>query len=388
MQTHFKIMKKFFSIILCLLFALSAFACKGKEKTATRVWLLEPQSSAAETEIQSLVRGFDPDASVSFVPQQELNMRLKSAIERGEAPDVFMVYADSIPDLAEEKQIADLSMRLGTSKVETDKLSESALRACLYQGKSWAVPVFTDVYMLACNRELVATAPHMPEQLKAVCADLKEKGIGSFEKLTPEKKALLCEALIEQKGGSMLNSRRTKLAFASEEGQTALDDCVDILKSEQDEGSMGDGKAAFSILTTRERRAYMLKYPDAEVELAPLFGLDRLQTVALGISAESKDQKKAFKMLEFLHTQTDKMAELYKTYSADKKITPISPEDEAALINLKNARPTPDLCGYESLMKIYLPAAIEKAGKGLKAADALNEAAEEAASMIWKGKRE
>lgn len=381
-------MKKFVSVLLCLLCALPAAACK-KEAPAPRIWLIEPSSTAAETEIRQMVRQFDSNALISFVPAEELSVRLNAAIEKDDAPDVFMLYADSIPDLAEKEKLADLGDRLRVSKVKADELSDSARRACVYQGKTRGVPIFTDVYMLATNRALVSAPPDSAEKLMSVCGELKTKQISSFEKLTPEKQSVLFEALLYSHGGKMLNGRKTKLEFTSEEGKAALKNCAELLKSASDKpDSTGMGEAAFSVLTMRERAQNAERYPDSEITLSSLFGLERLQTVALGMSKQSKNQKQAFELLEFLQTETDKLSALYKRYSAKKNIEPLSTDDADAIRNLSQASPAPALCGYESLVKTYIPAAIEKAGKGVNTTDALNEAAEDASDNIWKGKRE
>lgn len=336
-----------------------------------------------------MVRQFDSNALISFVPAEELSVRLNAAIEKDDAPDVFMLYADSIPDLAEKEKLADLGDRLRISKVKADELSDSARRACVYQGKTRGVPIFTDVYMLATNRALVSAPPDSAEKLMSVCGELKTKQISSFEKLTPEKQSVLFEALLYSHGGKMLNGRKTKLEFTSEEGKAALENCAELLKSASDKpDSTGMGEAAFSVLTMRERAQNAERYPDSEITLSSLFGLERLQTVALGMSKQSKNQKQAFELLEFLQTETDKLSALYKRYSAKKNIEPLSTDDADAIRNLSQASPAPALCGYESLVKTYIPAAIEKAGKGVNTTDALNEAAEDASDNIWKGKRE
>ncbi|MDE6397948.1 MAG: extracellular solute-binding protein [Clostridiales bacterium] len=382
-------MKKFVSILLILACALPVAACKKHDPSAVRLWCLQPQSITAEEEVQRMLRLFDADAHVSFVPASELNMRLKDATERGEAPDVFMTYGDALPDMAENKDVLDLSNYLPLSNVETDELTEASRRACAYQGKTWGVPLFADAYMLATNRALVATPPQTSEQAIAAIEKLGEQGMSSFDKLPPEKQSVLFEAILREKGGDMLNARRTHLAFASPEGAEALKSCTTLLQDmAEDNDAIGSGKAAFSIMTAAERRAFAEKYPDAEIELSSLFGYDRLQTVAVAISDASKNQKRAFRLLEYLQTHSGKLAALYKCYTAEKDLQPAVAQDKEAVLRIASARPAPDLCGFASLESAYLPAAIEKAGKGVPATDALAEAEENAKGVIWKGKRE
>ena len=40
-----------------------------------------------------MIRNFDSSAYISFVPAKEMNIRIKSAMEKGEGPDVFMMFA-------------------------------------------------------------------------------------------------------------------------------------------------------------------------------------------------------------------------------------------------------------------------------------------------------
>ena len=373
-----------------MLCAFPTAACnKRKDALAPRVWGLQPQSLAAEEEVKKMLRNFDAAAFVSFVPATDLDARVKAAMEKEDAPDVFMLYADAIPSRAEEKRLVDLSYRLPLSNVKTDELSESARKACLYQGKTWGVPLFTDVYMLAVNRALVPTAPDTFEQFCQTAAALTEQQTTAVDKLTPQKQALLFEAALCAHDGKMLNARQTALTFTDDKGEAALGDVTSLLQSTADApDAIGDGKAAFSILTTSERRALSEKCPDAEIALAPLFGVNRLQTVALCINPQAKDQKRAFALLEFLQGKSDELSALYKCYGAKKDLLPLSTQDEDAVVQLAQARPAPDLCGYDTLLSTYLPAAIDKAGKGVPAVDCLAEAAQISGKTIWPGKRE
>lgn len=374
--------------MLCLLCAVSCAACGKKDVPAPRLWCVSPGSISAENEIKQLIRHYDSNVYVSFVPEEELDSRLNEAVKRGDSPDVFMLHADAIPDLVEDKKLADLTDRLRVSRVKSDELSDASRRACAYQGKNWAAPLFADVYMLATNRALVSVPPETALKLKETAGALDEKGISAFEKLSPEKQALLFEAVLGEYGGKMLDSRKTELEFVSDAGKAALGDCAEFISKSGEKDDMGDGKAAFSVMTINERREYTDKFPDAEIELAPLFGLKRLKTVAVAVSRDSRDQKRAFGVAEYLQTITEKLAALYKRYPAGKEITPLNDADKDAAVVLSQARSAPDLCGYVSLMKTYLPAAIDKAGKDVNAGDCLSEAAENASDNIWKGKRE
>ena len=353
------------------------------------MWLIDPESVAAESEIRNMFNEYDADISVSFVPACELDTRVDTALKMGEGPDVFMIYGDALPDLAEDEAISDLSVRLPLGKVKMDEKLDGARRASLYQGKTYGVPLFVDVYMLAVDRAVVSVAPDSAEKLVAVCKDLESKGIKTFEKIVPQKKALLFEAMLGNLGGAMLNKSKTKLTYSSEAGEAALNDCVKVFSGQSDEkDSLGDGKTAFSIYTTAERKVQAEKHPDSEISLAPLFGLERMQTVLLSMNSKSRGQSRMFSVIEFLESNAEKLAGLYKTYSAEKNLKANSHYDNEAVTILSASRPMPDLCGYEALEKTYLPEAIDKASKGVNAADALNESIASAAGEIWKGKRE
>lgn len=382
-------MKRIILAIMCAVIALSGAGCAKKESEAPGVWLIDPESVAAESEIRNMLGNFDADISVSFVPACELDTRVDTAMKMGRGPDVFMIYGDALPDLAEEKAISDLTARLSLDKVKMDEKLDGARRASIYQGKTWAVPVFADVYMLAVDRSIVSVAPDTVEKFVEVCADLESKGMKTFEKIVPQKKSLVFEAILGENGGAMLNSAKTKLAYSSGAGENALGDCVSVFKGESDEkDSLGDGKTAFSVYTTAERKVQAEKHPDSEISLAPLFGLERLQTVLLAANAKSRNQTRLFSVIEFLEGNADKLAGLYKTYSAGKNLKSNSHYDNEAVLVLSDARPMPDLCGFEALEKTYLPEAIDKASKGVPATDALNESIRNASGEIWKGKRE
>ena len=381
-------MKKLLCIVMGLLCLMPSAGCRKKAQAAPRLWCVQPSTVTAEEDVRKMVREYDAEAFISFIPADEIGTRLSQAFEKDDAPDVFMLYSDAIANLAEDKKLLDISQRLPLSNVQQDELRDNARRACLYQGKTWGVPLFSDAYMLACNRALVSVPPETGAQLSALQEQLKAQDIALFEKTTPEKQSLLFEALLKEHSGAMFNARKTKLTFADEHGCAALDECAALLNDTAERDTMGAGKAAFSIMTTAERQAYAQKFPDAEISLSPLFGLDRLQTVAIAVNAKTKDQKRAFGLLEFLQQKTDTLSALYKTYSAKKDITPLSSQDRDAVVRISEARPAPDLCGYAALVQTHLPAAIDKAQKGVPAADALTEAAKNASDAIWVGKRE
>ena len=384
-------MKKFFALILCVLCLPAALFCGcGKAKSAASLWLIEPTAAGAEEEIRALIKTYDPDITVSFLPEAEASMRYKEAFKRGKAPDAFMFSADDIPDMAEEKQLLDLSDRLRLSDIKGDTLVEGARRACLYQGKSWAVPFFCDVYMLAFDRTLVSLPPASMQEtedaVKAVKTEKKETA--SFSLPDATRAALLYECFAKEKGEDILNGRQTKLTVASKEGVQAAQSYVQLMKDASTEkDAFGSGKAAFSVLTAYERAQRKTENPQTEIGLAPL-PVNRLQTLALGMSPSSENKTNMFRLCEFLFENKDKLSALYKRYTAQKDISPLMPDDEQAVRLITSARPAPDLCGYKTFLNTYLVAALEQIGNGVDAETALTEAAKEGSSIIWQGKRE
>lgn len=384
-------MKKTILLLLCLFcLPFGSFAGCKKEEKANVVWLISPASSSAEDEVRSIVKEYDSDITVSFVPEKEVGSRYKAAVLRGEAPDAVMLYTDDIPDLAEEKRLLDLSDRVRLSDVKTDECTDGARRACLYQGKTWAVPFFCDVYMLAFDRTLVPLPPQsMTETENAVKAlKAQKKEVSSFGALDAAQKALVYEAIATEKGSRMLNDRKTKLTVASEEGQNAAKAYASLMQDASGEkDAFGTGKAAFSVLTAYERAALKEEQPEAEIGLAPL-AVNRLQTLAIALSDTASQKTHVFRLVEFLYEKRDELAALYKRYTAAKKIEPSVPDDEQAVQLMTTARPAPDLCGYRTFANVYLVSALEQIGKGVDAEAALSEAAKEGAALIWKGKRE
>lgn len=384
-------MKKFLALILCILClpVVSLFGCNKKESAAV-VWLISPAAAGAEEEIRAMIKTYDPDITVSFVPEEEAAIRYKEALLRNNAPDAFMFSADDIPDLAEEKQLLDLSDRLRLSSIHTDECTDGARRACLYQGKSWAVPFFCDAYMLAYDRTLVPLPPQsMAEAENAVKAAKAEKGdVSSFAPLDAHRAALLFEAIAKENGENMLNGRETKLTVASESGVKAAKAYTALMKdASREQDAFGSGKAAFSVLTAYERAQLKEAHPEAEIGLAPL-PVNRLQTLAVGMSPDSKSKTHVFRLCEFLFEKKDELSASYKRYTAEKDIRPLAPDDEQAVRRTVSARPAPDLCGYKTFTDTYLVSALERIGHGVDEEVALSEAAEQGASVIWKGKRE
>lgn len=350
----------------------SVCGCK-KDDTAARIWIIQPSSLSAETEIRQMLRGYDSSALISFVPANEINSRVDAAAEKGECPNVFMYFTDGLPALAENKTVADLSARLSVSHVKSDELLESARRACLYQGKTYGVPAFCDVYMLATNRSLISVPPSTPGELSEKSAELKKGGISPFEKLTPVKQSILFESLLENNGGKLYNPLKTKCAFTNEQGETAIQSCAEYYKTQGEIDSVGVNESAFSVMTISERNELSQKYPDTEITMSPLFGLNRLQTVSFCMAESSSNQKRDFEIIEFLYSKLDKLSSAYKCYSSKKDITPIRSEDTDIVKYIAQATPAPDIKSYEPLSKVYIPSAIDKVSKGVDPADALKE---------------
>lgn len=383
-------MKKLIALLLCVFCLPAVFCGCGKKSNGVVVWLISPTASGAEEEIRALIKTYDPEITVSFLPEEEATMRYKEALERGTAPDAFLFSADDIPDLAEKKHILDLSDRLRLSDVKTDTLTDGARRACLYQGKTWGVPLFCDAYMLAFDRTLVPLPPQsMGETENAVkAAQAKQKEAASFASLDATRSALLYECLTQEKGGEILNGRETKLTVASKEGIEAANDYASLMKdASRDTDAFGGGKAAFSVLTAYERAQKKKENPTAEIGLAPL-PVNRLQTLALGLSPSAENKTRAFRLCEFLFEHKNELAAVYKRYTAEKDISPLFPDDEQAVRLIVSARPAPDLCGYKTFANTYLVRALEQIGNGVDATAALSEAAAKGAELIWKGKRE
>ena len=382
-------MKKLIALILCVFCTPVLFCGCSKKPSSAVVWLIAPTAAGAEEEIRALVKTYDPEITVSFLPEKEATMRYKDALERGKAPDAFLFSADEIPDLAEDKQLLDLSDRLRLSDIKADTLTDGARRACLYQGKTFAVPFFCDVYMLAFDRTLVPVPPQsMAETENAVkAAKAKQKDASSFAPVDATRAALLYECISEEKGGALLNGRETKLTVTSKEGIEAANAYASLMKDASKEETFGDGKAAFSVLTAYERAQREKENATAQIGLAPL-PVARLQTLALGLSPSSENKTRVFRLLEYLFENKDKLSAVYGRYTAEKDISPRMPDDEQAVRLIVSARPSPDLCGYKTFVNTYLVGALEKIGNGVDAESALSEAAEKGAELIWPGKRE
>jgi maltose-binding protein MalE len=120
-----------------------------------------PQADAANALIDRFVELY-PDTQVvrSSVPPDQLVPRFRTRAAMGLGPDVLIVPARTIPELAQEELIQELTPYIGVdASVRRERYFAPALETVQYDERLYGLPVVMNTMVLYYNRGLVETPP-------------------------------------------------------------------------------------------------------------------------------------------------------------------------------------------------------------------------------------
>lgn len=104
--------------------------------------------------------------------------RLRTAILAGNAPDVAVIHASSLPQFVQNGYVEDLSEPAKDAGMDWNAYNKSIMKAALFQGQPYAVPLDTHVLVMYYNKTFLEQAGVLNEQGKPVL----ERGEAGFTK--------------------------------------------------------------------------------------------------------------------------------------------------------------------------------------------------------------
>ncbi|HWA18410.1 MAG TPA: extracellular solute-binding protein [Devosia sp.] len=119
------------------------------------------------------------EVQVTYVPYADYMTKLKAALAAGQPPAIFQVPWDSgFRDLATSGQLAPMDDILASGFPD---INQSAKDFVTLDGHLWALPLDLNTLQVAYNKnifsELGLAAPATADDLKAIAAKLKDKGL-------------------------------------------------------------------------------------------------------------------------------------------------------------------------------------------------------------------
>ncbi|TYP79773.1 ABC transporter substrate-binding protein [Paenibacillus methanolicus] len=105
--------------------------------------------------------------------------RLRTAILSGNAPDVAVIHATSLPQFVQNGYIEELSAPAKEAGLDFGVFNPSVLKATQFQGRVFAVPLDTHVLVMYYNKTFLAQAGVLNEEGKPVIAP-GEAGFTAF----------------------------------------------------------------------------------------------------------------------------------------------------------------------------------------------------------------
>ena len=175
---------------------------------------------------------------VTYTPYGDYMTKLKAALAAGQPPDIFQVPWDSgFRDLAVSGKLAPMSAVLAKG---FPAISQSAKDFVSLNGEVWALPLDLNTLQIAYNKKIFADAglkpPASNDDLKAIAAKLKEKGIFGIALGTKDKWAggdtWFAQLAYADKSGKVLaNADAGKADWKDPAFVAAGDRVADLVKS-------------------------------------------------------------------------------------------------------------------------------------------------------------
>lgn len=175
-------MKRLIAVLFCLIVGASVLmACEGAPKQVTlKLMQFKPEITDQVYAMAKQYNRENPNVTIEAqVLQADYEAVLKSKINSGDAPDIFMsngyfynkVFLDYSYDLSKESFMK--------------KVDPSTLTAATWNGKIYGFPFLVESYGIIYNKKLFADAgitvlPKTLSQFEAACKKLQAKGITPF----------------------------------------------------------------------------------------------------------------------------------------------------------------------------------------------------------------
>ena len=201
--------------------AVLASPALAQEQITLRLWDNQQTESGLSEFQQEAVTRFEAQnpnikIEVTTIPYPEYQLRLLTAVQGGNAPDISTLDQIWVAAFAEAGAIVDLTDMAAESGIDKDKFFPGAWDSANYNGRLWGIPFNVDVWQFSFyNKDLLAKAGVDPanlvtfEGLKAAAEKMTDTaagrfGVGLFGH-KGEDTVVVLDSFIYSNGGRVLN---------------------------------------------------------------------------------------------------------------------------------------------------------------------------------------
>ncbi|MFD2611735.1 ABC transporter substrate-binding protein [Paenibacillus gansuensis] len=155
-------------------------------QTPLRLEYWTPFSGGDNLFMTELVDQFNREHPAIQVAQKNSRLddyysRLKTAVLSGNAPDVAIIHASSLPQFVQNGYIEDVSLSAKKAGIEWNNYNSANMKAATFIGKPYAVPLDTHALVMYYNKPMLRTAGVLNADGKPVLAK-GTKGFTAFLK--------------------------------------------------------------------------------------------------------------------------------------------------------------------------------------------------------------
>ncbi|MEI5905577.1 ABC transporter substrate-binding protein [Bacillus spongiae] len=289
-------------------------------------WVFEPGLKEHKDNLNALVDEYeeanDVTVKTTFVPKDDFNTKLNSAIAVGQNPDVSYLDQPLVPKFAGDGTLLELDEYAdGENGIDRTKYFKGAFETNIVDGKLYGLPLNQSTVALFYNKDLVATPPTTWEEWIAMAEDVYKKDeIAAFEGIgTGGWAAWLFPAFVHSGGGSMVNADETQATFGEKEGIEAAELLEKLyeysdLAVRDSQDAFGNGKLATKISGAWEIDAFQTNFPDLNFGVALIPAKEGVQSYSniggedLVVYENTKNADAAWGLVKFLTSAENSIA--------------------------------------------------------------------------------
>ena len=245
---------KALAVLVVLLSVLCGLAgCRGRAAGQRRLSFWSSLMGSKEMARQALISDFEkahPNVKVEhqgFFDIEEQNKKLLVAMASGTPPDLASNHLYFTARYAATGQLQALDDWMRRDGIKGEQFEPSLFKGCLYEGKTYALPVFAAPWVLYYNRELFKKAGFDPDRPPGTWEELRDyaKRMTAWKGSSIEQAGLDVPYQVEdtmsdtfltlfyQAGGEFLAPDGKRVAFDGPEGVEALQFMVDLMRKDR-----------------------------------------------------------------------------------------------------------------------------------------------------------
>jgi multiple sugar transport system substrate-binding protein len=252
MRSHLRAGAAVLLLALCWL-AWGGVGCRGGGgKAEKEVAFWSSLMGSKEMARQALIQDFQKAEGITvnhqgFFDIEEQNKKLLVAMAGGTPPDVASNHVWFLARYAAAGQLEPLDDLMKRAGMSREQFEPSLMKGCVYDGKTYALPVFASSWVLYYNTELFKKAALDPKRPPKTWEELEDyaKRMTAWKGQSIQQAGLDVPYQVEdtmsdtfltlfyQAGGEFLSPDGKKVAFDGPEGVEALQFLVDLMRKDR-----------------------------------------------------------------------------------------------------------------------------------------------------------